>query len=142
MKVSYSTKHIGGMAFEMVLDGHHKLVMDANEEVGGNDQGVRPKQLLISALTGCTGMDVVSILKKMKVEYNSFELFVDTEASEDHPKVYTDIHIIYQFTGDNLEDNYDKIEKAVNLSQEKYCGVNAMLKQAANITHEIRLMKQ
>lgn len=140
MKKTFETKHIGGMAFEMVLDDHHKIVMDAKEEVGGNDQGPRPKQFLITALTGCSGMDVVSILKKMRVDYDSFIMTVETEASEDHPKVYTKIHIIYKFEGKDLKDNSDKFEKAVNLSHERYCGASAMLSQAADLTHEVKLI--
>jgi putative redox protein len=141
MKKTYKTKHIGGMAFEMVLDDHHKIIMDAKADVGGNDQGPRPKQLLITALTGCSGMDVVSILKKMRVDYDNFDMEVETEASEEHPKVYTKINIIYKFSGKELEVNKDKFEKAINLSHERYCGVSAMLSQAADLTHELQLIQ-
>lgn len=141
MKKTYKTKHIGGMAFEMMLDGHHRLIMDAAENVGGHDKGPRPKQLLISALTGCTGMDVVSILGKMRVSYDDFELIVETKSAEDHPKVYTEIHLIYQFTGKDLEENKEKLLKAIDLSQDKYCGASAMLKQAVEITYELKLIE-
>ncbi len=142
MKKTFETKHIGDMAFEMVLDDHHKIIMDAKKEVGGNDKGPRPKQLLITALTGCSGMDVVSILKKMRVDYYSFVMKVQTETSEEHPKPYTSIHMIYIFEGENLEENRDKFEKAVDLSHERYCGVSAMLSQAADLTHEIKLTEK
>src|SRR5699024_7316658 len=132
-----STKKIkanlkGNMAFEMNLDGH-TLITDASKEIGGEDLGPRPKALLLSGLIGCTGIDVVSILNKMKVEPNSFSIEVEAEESEDHPKVYTKIHLIYKFKGNNLPK--DKLERAVSLSQEKYCGVSAMLEKAAPITY-------
>ncbi|MFP4457726.1 MAG: OsmC family protein [Clostridia bacterium] len=142
MKQTYETKHIGDMAFEMILDEHHKITMDAKEEVGGKDLGPRPKQLIITALTGCSGMDVVSILKKMRVDFDSFVIEVETQASDEHPKVYTDIHIIYKFEGKDLEENRDKFEKAIDLSQERYCGVSAMLRKATNLTHELKLIEK
>ncbi|MBN2286118.1 MAG: OsmC family protein [Tissierellales bacterium] len=141
MKVEYTTQYIDGMAFEMVLDGHHKLVMDAEENVGGQDRGPRPKQLLISALTGCTGMDVVSILKKMQVKFSRFTMRIETELTEEHPKTYSKIHMIYEFGGDNLESSRSKFEKAVNLSQERYCGVSALLDKVVQLTSEIRLLE-
>lgn len=125
---------IGNMAFEMNLDGH-TLITDASKEIGGEDLGPRPKALLLSGLIGCTGIDVVSILNKMKVEPDSFSIEVEAEESEDHPKVYTKIHLIYKFKGNNLPK--DKLERAVSLSQEKYCGVSAMLEKAAPITYEV-----
>lgn len=141
MKLEYTTKHLDGMAFEMTLDGHHKLIMDSDDDFGGKDRGPRPKQLLISALTGCSGMDVVSILNKMKVEFTSFEMKVETEMTEEHPKTYSKIHMIYEFTGKNLQASFKKIEKAVDLSQNRYCGVADMLGKAAVLTSEIRLIE-
>ena len=134
-----STKKIkanlkGNMAFEMNLDGH-TLITDASKEIGGNDFGPRPKQLLLSGLIGCTGIDIMSILKKMKVELDDLIIEVEADTTEDHPKVYSKIHLTFTFKGKNLP--LDKIEKAVSLSQEKYCGVTAMLEKAAPITYEI-----
>ncbi|MGI6141251.1 MAG: OsmC family protein [Caldicoprobacterales bacterium] len=127
-------KLIGNMAFQMDLDGH-RLVTDASEEIGGNDLGPRPKKLLLAGLIGCTGIDVTSILKKMKVEVEEMGLEVKAESSEEHPKVYTKIHLTYSFKGNNLP--MDKLERAVSLSQERYCGVSAMLKKTAPITYDI-----
>ncbi len=136
-----STKKIkahlkGNMAFEMDLNGH-TLITDASPEVGGEDLGPRPKALLLVGLIGCTGIDVVSILNKMKVEPDDFSIEVEAEEAEDHPKVYTKIHLTYIFKGKALPK--DKIERAVSLSQEKYCGVSAMLGKAALITYEIQI---
>lgn len=138
MNINYSTKWIDNMAFKMVLDGH-SLVMDAGRSVGGLDRGPRPKQLLISALTGCSGMDVVSILNRMEVKFDSFEITAETEMSQEHPKTYTKIHLIYKFTGDNLNESKKKIEKAVKLSQERYCGVSSLLEKGLELTYEIKI---
>ncbi|SIQ73676.1 putative redox protein [Alkalispirochaeta americana] len=125
----------GDMSFDIELQGH-SFIVDADESVGGSDQGPRPKALLLSALAGCTGMDVVSILKKMKVPLERLEISVAGENSEEHPKVYQDVQLVYSFWGDNLDES--KLEKAVELSQEKYCGVAATLKGVGKITHRIR----
>lgn len=124
----------GNMAFQMNLDGH-TIITDASESIGGNDLGPRPKQLLLAGLIGCTGIDVVLILKKMKVEFDDLSIEVEAENTEEPPKVYKTIHLTYRFKGKNLPRN--SIERAVSLSQEKYCGVSAMLKKAAPVIYDI-----
>ena len=128
--------HKEGLSFDIELQGH-SLVVDADASVGGQNRGPTPKPLVLSALGGCTGMDVASILKKMQMDYDSFSVEVDGETTDSHPKVYTDIHIRYIFTGQSLDQG--KIEKAVTLSLEKYCGVANMLKKITNLTHEVLL---
>lgn len=125
-----------GLSFDVELHGHH-FTIDAVEAVGGKDRGPRPKGLLLSALAGCTGMDVASILQKMRMPYDSFAVEVDADLAEKHPKVYTEIRLRYVFTGAELDK--EKIEKAVDLSQDVYCGVTAMLSKAAEVKHEIVL---
>lgn len=127
---------MGNMAFEMNLDGH-KLITDASKEIGGNDLGPRPKQLLLAGLIGCTGIDIISILKKMKITIDDCNIEVKAGNTKEHPKVYENIHIIYRFKGKDLP--MKSLEKAVTLSQEKYCGVSAMLKKVTSVTHEIVL---
>ena len=122
------------MAFEANVNDH-KIVIDAAENVGGKNLGPRPKPLSLVSLGGCTGMDVVSILKKMRVEFDYFNVQVEGELTEEHPKYYHTITIYYIFKGKDLP--MDKLEKAVNLSQERYCGVTAMLGKAAKINHKI-----
>lgn len=134
---SISCKWKSGMAFDAEFDGH-AVKIDASEDHGGSNYGILPKPLLLIGLAGCTGMDVVSILKKMHVEYNTFNVFVNGDLTEEHPKVYNKIHLIYEFSGNDL--NMKSIEKAVLLSQEKYCGVSAMLRQAAKLTYEIKIV--
>ena len=124
----------GGMAFVASQDGH-TIRLDASAELGGRDTGPRPKGLLLTSLAGCTGMDVVSILSKMKVEFTRLSVDVSADLTDVHPKVFSRIHIRYVFEGADIPR--DKVEKAVNLSQEKYCGVSAMLGKACAITHEI-----
>lgn len=124
----------GDMAFDVEINGFN-LKIDADEKVGGQNQGPRPKPFLLVSLGGCTGMDVISILKKMRVEPDYFNVEVSGELTDEHPKYYNKLHIRYIFKGENLP--MEKLEKAVNLSQDRYCGVSAMLNKAATITHEI-----
>jgi putative redox protein len=124
------------MAFEAEVNDF-KIKLDADEKVGGKNSGPRPKALSLVSLGGCTGMDVVSILAKMRVVPETFDVEVTGELTEEHPKYYDKIHLVYSFTGKDLP--YAKLEKAINLSQERYCGVNAMLSKAAEVTYEIRV---
>lgn len=123
---------------EMSFDAHvndHKIILDAAEAVGGKDRGPRPKPLMLVSLGGCTAMDVTSILKKMRVDYEALNIEVEGELTEEHPKYYHTLFIRYKFKGKDLP--MDKLEKAVSLSQERYCGVTAMLEKAAEVKHEI-----
>lgn len=124
----------GNMAFEMDMYGH-KLITDASIENGGNDYGPRPKALLLAGLIGCTGIDVMMILKKMRVELEDVNIDVEADAYEENPQAYKTIKLVYRFKGKDLP--LDKLTRAVSLSHEKYCGVSAMLSKAAPITHEI-----
>lgn len=124
----------GNMGWEMDINGH-RFVTDAAVEAGGNDKGPRPKAMLLAGLIGCTGVDVKMILDKMKVELKDMKISAEADAAEEHPKVYTNIHLTFTFKGKDLP--MDKLEKAVKLSQEKYCGVTAMLQKAAPVTYGI-----
>lgn len=127
----------GDMAFEADIDGQ-KVMIDASPEVGGSDKGPRPKPLMLVALAGCTGMDVVSILKKMRVELDGLRVWVEAEQTEEHPKHYSSMKVIYEFKGKDLP--MDKLEKAVSLSEERYCGVSAVYKKAMPVSTEIRVV--
>jgi len=124
----------GKMSFEAEADGHI-IPLDAEEANGGENKGPRPKILLLVGLAGCTGMDVIAILQKMKVDVKDYKMSVKGNTVEEHPKVYENIHITYEFWGSELP--LDKIEKAVGLSKERYCAVNAMLGKSAKITYDI-----
>jgi len=134
--MSLITEFKGDMEFLAKTESGHELTMDAGIESGGQDKGVRPKELLLVGLSGCTGMDVASILKKMKVENYQLKIQVDYEKNDEHPVIYTKINVKYIF---HLEDDSqkDKVEKAVSLSQDRYCGVSAMLKKSSELSYEI-----
>jgi putative redox protein len=142
MKETVESTWIDNMAFEAVID-EYKVRMDADPGSGGTKQGPRPKPLVLGALAGCTGMDVISILKKKKVTPVSFRILVTGELTEEHPKYYKSIHIQFELRGEGFEKNEDilaKVERAIQLSSENYCGVQAMLKKASMITHDIVLL--
>ena len=134
MKHNVNTTWKENMTFDSLVSGHH-VIMDASKDGGGDNLGPRPKELMLTALAGCTGMDVVSILKKMRVEVTNFNVNIEANVTEEHPKHYDSLHIIYEFTGKDLP--LDKLEKAVKLSQEQYCGVSYMYKKAMEVTFEI-----
>jgi putative redox protein len=134
MKDAINVTWKGDMAFEAILN-NHRIVVDARQEVGGNDQGPQPKPLIMVSLAGCTAMDVISILKKMKVQVGEFHVRVEATLTDEHPKHFTAMHLIYVFKGDDLPQ--DKLQRAIDLSLEKYCGVSATLKKALNLTYEI-----
>jgi len=136
MKKSININWKQNMAFEAQIDGH-TLLIDAVEEVGGQNLGPAPKPLLMASLGGCTAMDVISLAKKMRQEVESFEIEMEADLTEEHPMRYTDIKLIYKFKGKDL--NLAKLEKAVSLSQDRYCGVSATL-DSVKITSEVVIL--
>jgi putative redox protein len=132
MSTEIKTVWKGNMAFEWDVKGF-KYMIDADEKAGGEGRGPQPKPFQLAALGGCTGMDVISILKKMKIAelLSDFSVEVSGELTEEHPKYYHSMHVIYRFKahpGSILER--DKLQKAVELSEEKYCGVGALYRKA------------
>jgi putative redox protein len=134
---SIDIKWATNMAFKANINGH-ELMLDLEETAGGTNLGPKPKPLLLVALGGCTAMDVISILKKMRIEPEYFNIKVDGEVTEEHPKHFTKIKIIYEFRGKDLP--LDKLQKAIDLSQEHYCGVSETLRKSVEITSEIRIL--
>ncbi|MCF8276250.1 MAG: OsmC family protein [Flavobacteriales bacterium] len=126
------------MAFDSHL-GNHTVRMDTTPEMG-DDSGPSPKELVLAGLTGCTGMDVVSLFRKMRVDFTHFEMKAETQLTEEHPKVFSDITLIYIVGGNDLD--HEKVEKAISLSFEKYCGVAAMLKKNGPINYKIEYSDQ
>jgi putative redox protein len=137
-KETVTTKWLNNMAFVSEINGH-KILLDANTEAGGENSGPRPKLLMLTALGGCTAMDVISILKKMHVEVEKFNVIVEGDLTEEFPKHFFKMHVIYEFTGKNLP--MDKLQKAISLSEEKYCGVSAVYKKAIEMTSEIKVIE-
>lgn len=121
------------MHFQGELGGFD-IPIDANAEVGGQNKGPTPKGLVLTSLAGCTAMDVISILRKMRIEPDLFSVEAEADLSDEHPRVFKSIKLTYRFKGDVPRD---KAQKAIELSQDHYCGVSAMLKKAAPIEYEI-----
>jgi putative redox protein len=138
MKETVTTSWLNNMSFETEINGH-KIIIDAVPEAGGENKGPRPKSFMLAALGGCTGMDVISILKKMHVEVKKFDVIVEGDLTEEFPKHFFRMHVIYEFTGKSIP--MDKLQKAVSLSEEKYCGVSAVYKKVIEITSEIKVIE-
>lgn len=123
-----------GMAFDASLDGFN-FVIDAAPEHGGEGQGVKPKGLVLTSLAGCTAMDVISILQKMRQDVSAFSVTADGVLADTHPMRYTSITLRYTITGEGLD--LEKVKRAVDLSQERYCGVYATLRPSVELKTEI-----
>jgi len=136
-KIEVSWK--GQMLFESVTD-EGSVMIDAAEEVGGQGKGLRPKKMMLTSLAGCSAMDVASLLKKMRAEVADFKIEVIANLTDEHPKLYDKVHVIYRFYGSDFKK--DKIEKAVNLSVERYCGVMEMFRKFAEVTTEVLYIAQ
>ena len=132
-----STTWKENMQFESDNPSDISLAMDSGEESGGDGKGYRPKALMLSSLAGCSGLDVVSLLKKMHAEVAEFRIDITAELTEDHPKYYNKVKVDYHFSDTELQPK--KIQKAVNLSVTKYCGVMEMFRQFAEVEIEIFL---
>ncbi len=129
-----TTKWLGNMRFESTNPSGHNLFIDAGPENGGNSEGYRPKALMLSGLAGCSGLDVAALIKKMKLDVADFSIEIDANLTEEHPKYYDKVTMAFKFYGDNL--NEKKLQRAVDLSIEKYCGVMEMFRQFAEVKVE------
>lgn len=127
----------GGMAFTGSSDSGYLIPLDAKKSAGGHDLGFQPLQLFAIGLVGCTGMDVISILQKKRQEVTEFEVSAQIQRAEEHPRVFTKILIEYKLTGKNLDRA--AVERAVELSETRYCPAQAMLEKTAEISHKIIL---
>ena len=127
-----------GMAFEATATSGHRVMLDAAERVGGRDRGFRPIEMLLIGLGGCTGMDVISLLRKMRQDVTEYRVEVRGEQAEEHPRVYTEITVEHVIRGRALSE--ESIRRAVELSATRYCPASAMLGKAAHITHRYRMI--
>lgn len=127
-----NTRFVGQMEFDTEINGHH-ITLDTSEASGGENKGPSPKPLILSSLAGCTGMDVVSLLNKMQVSYSNFNIAVEADLGDEHPRIYTEIRLTYFIK----TEDHDKMQKAVQLSMDKYCGVSAMLSKVCPIVSKI-----
>lgn len=131
-------KWAGNMAFSGISASGHEITMDAAEAIGGQNAGARPMELLLFATAGCTGIDIISILKKMRLEPTSFQMEVKGERAETEPKRYTQIHIHYSLEGDLPEE---KVARAIKLSKDKYCSVAHSLNTTITVSFSINGVK-
>jgi len=129
------TQWKGNMVFESDNPRWPSIMMDASKDFGGTGSGMAPKAMMLSSLAGCSGLDVVSVLNKMKVVIDDFKIIVEGELTDEHPKYYHTVALEYHFYGQDL--NESKIKKSVDLSVEKYCGVMEMFRQFANVKTSI-----
>jgi putative redox protein len=126
------------MAFSGTTPSGHEIKMDAAPEVGGENTGARPTELLLHAVAGCTGIDIISILHKMRLEPSSFQMDVKGERADDHPKKFTTINIHYALEGDLPEE---KVVRAIQLSKDKYCSVSHSLSAEISASYSINGVK-
>jgi putative redox protein len=136
MRRSSMTYHVNwteDLTFEGTTPDGLKITMDASPEFGGHERGPRPAELLLLGLGGCTGMDVLSILRKKRAQVNSMEIKIEAERSTEHPKVFTKIMVTYILQGEDLKES--DVDRAVELSTEKYCVVGTMLKHACPVEY-------
>ncbi len=127
------------MKFEGSALSGFSVPLDASAEHGGQDSGFRPLELMLVSLAGCTALDVLSILKKKRQEVTAFEVRVYSKRADDHPKVYTDLWVEYLVTGHNIDPA--AVERAIELSENKYCSAQAMLRPTVNIRSTYRIME-
>ena len=137
--MNISVNWVDGMLMVGKSHSGHSITMDGPPEIGGENLGVRPMEMLLLGVAGCTMIDVVTTLKKMRQELTNCETKVNAERADDHPKVFTDIHIQFIIKGKGLDTK--KVEKAITLSAEKYCSASIMLGKTASITHDFEIVE-
>jgi len=129
-----------GSTFEGVAGSGHRVTMDVAPEVGGRNLGLRPMEMVLLGLGGCTAIDVLHMLRKGRQPITDMRVELDAERAGDVPKVFTRIHLHFVFTGAGLDPH--KIERAINLSASKYCSASMMLNKTAEMTHDFEIVKQ
>ncbi|PID56326.1 osmotically inducible protein OsmC [candidate division KSB3 bacterium] len=122
-----------GITFAARGGSQHWVMMDGPKEFGGSEAGSRPMEMILYGFAGCAGSDIASILKKMRAELTSFEIDIDAETAEEHPKVFTKIHLRFLVAGNNLKEK--DLERAIEMTRTKYCPVWAMLKESVEISY-------
>jgi putative redox protein len=137
-KMSAQVKLEAEMRFEAEAGSGHHLTLDAAEHSGGRNAGFIPMEMLLIGLAGCTGMDVISILRKNHLEITGYEVHVEGVRAEEHPMVFVEIGVEHIITGRNLRSA--AVERAIELSRARYCGAGAMLGKVAHISHTYRLI--
>jgi len=138
--VNANITYTGGMQFVASADSGHAVVMDADADSGGNNTGSRPMELLLMGLGGCSGMDIISILRKKKQQVTGLEAHVSGTMADEYPHRYTEITLEYIVRGKELSQ--EAVKRAVQLSMDKYCSVKATLEGSAKITFSYRIIEE
>ena len=137
--MNISVNWVDGMLMVGKSQSGHSITMDGPSEIGGENLGVRPMEMLLLGVAGCTMIDVVTTLKKMRQDLMHLKTKVNAERADYHPKVFTEIHIQFELKGKDLDSK--KVEKAILLSAEKYCSASIMLGKTATITHDFEIIE-
>ena len=137
--MNLSVNLVDGMLMVGKSHSGHSITMDGPIEIGGENLGIRPMEMLLLGVAGCTMIDVVTTLKKMRQDMTHCEIKISAERANEHPKVFTDIHIHFIIKGKDIDPK--KVDKAISLSAEKYCSASIMLGKTANITHDFEVSK-
>ena len=135
--MNLSVDWVDGMLMVGKSHSGHSITMDGPIEIGGENLGIRPMEMLLLGVAGCTMIDVVTTLKKMRQDLSHCETRISAERANEHPKVFTDIHIHFIIKGKDIDPK--KVDKAISLSAEKYCSASIMLGKTANITHDFEV---
>ncbi|MEK6698289.1 MAG: OsmC family protein [Nitrospirota bacterium] len=138
--VEAKVRLIQDMQFAGTATSGHSLTLDADQEAGGHNTGFRPMELLLVAFGGCTGMDVISILRKKRQQVTGLEMNVKGEKTSDYPKIYKEVHVEYVVKGKGVQK--EAVERAIGLSLDKYCSVGATLAKAGTITHSYKIIEE
>jgi putative redox protein len=128
-----------GMRFDVETGSGHHIILDAAEHNGGQNSGPQPMEMLLVALAGCSGMDILTILRKKRQDITGYELRIHGMRAEEHPKVYLDITLEHIFSGHNIRP--EAVERAIELTEERYCGASAMLGKTATIGHTFSIIE-
>lgn len=131
-------KWVEALAFDATADSGHTVRIDTNAEDGSMNSGMNPKKMLLASLSACSGMDVAHILKLKRVAFSKLEIEAEAEQTKEHPKVFKFVNMVYRV--DAKPEDLDKVQKAVDVSHEKYCGISAMLAKHCKINYTVELV--
>ncbi|HEY9081403.1 OsmC family protein [Magnetovibrio sp.] len=132
-------KWLGGRAFEGTPDSGHSVIMDSSPDFGGQDRGIRPMEMLMVGMGGCTSIDVMNILEKSRQDVTACVAEITAERADTEPKVFVRMHVHFKVTGRGLDPQ--RVQRAISLSAEKYCSASIMLGKTAEITHDFEIIE-
>ncbi len=138
--VKVEIEQLNGLTLVGKSETKHMVIMDANEQLGGSDAAMRPMEMMLVSLGGCTGMDVISILQKKRTPFSKVNIEIEAERAESHPKVFTKINILFIVSGDKEKIKPKDIERAIELTNTTYCSASAMLRKTAELNYDFKII--